>query len=661
MSNYQVRLIILSKADRKYFGYLNIDHKKYYSIAVIDECLKHIQEAVKQSFQKAVKIRFHLVENIDVEDGKKQETVELGTFEYEITPSTQFLNEDRFYQIAEKEIYLNSSNANEAYKKEVLENIAQAKEVKSPNTIKKQRIGNIKDTLVNKWLGKRIDVTEPDHQSENSVEDLEANGSSESETRAEGEQEIEQKVQDELEESTEETNEKVEQNIEANENGESSDTEETVNAESEENTDTEKEKKVSVDDGSTVDKAENESESESSLSSEAGQTEAMTIAPADAFNALIDIPDFQLPRVMSRDIFLKQSDDPVENKRLSFLFDRETRLASYKEQRLIEIYHTLVDNYNEYLLANEQDIDTKLEEYERSRESFVEEYIHDLKAQVTSKLDDKVKTVDQQQQDEMDDFKAEQTQARHRFEERQNNEQEEMIAEYKERLQKEVKAEKAKAEQKFEEKKEALREELKQKVQADVYNYVMLDKQAQIKLLNDEIFEYDENTYRQLDENINAWKTDVENQQHKHQTAQHEGMEQAKYEAEKEKAQADILAMKEKDRAHEANAQHLQAQELEQKQNEMAYKKEEQRLKAIEVDAKHKEAEAKKKEAERMVPMNVRKIAGIVTGAVLVLFILIMFAFQLFFNGGAEAEVINEAEQALGQINIIRSIQEAKI
>lgn len=606
MSNYRVKLILLSKADRKHFEFLKLNHKQYHSIAVIDECLKHIQNEVRQTYQKPVKLRFHLVEMFDVDDGKKQKKIELGAFEYEIKPDTQFLSENRLYQIVETEIYLNSSNVDDDYKEEVLKNIKQAKEMPleelSGKQTKNQRKGKLKNIVFSKWLKKKTDVSEPKDRQENMIEDLEVNTPAESEA-----------VPEQTEPAEKDTEEKAVQETKK----------QPVDDAKEDNT---------KDTASDKSDDHEQNEQEADIDTEATEEVNNPVSVFESFDTLIDIPDFHLPKVKSRDIFLKQSDDPVENKKLTFLFDRETRLASYKEKRLVEIYQALVEKYHDYLLANEQDIDAKLEEYEQTRDTFIEEFTHDFKAQTKEKLDKKIKTVEQQQQAEHDDFIAQQQQALHRFEERQNSEQEEILTAYKERLQNEVKAEKQKANKKFEEKKKALKEELNEKVEKDVYNYMLLDKQKHIQKLNDEVFEFDEQTYKQLDEKGKAWKTEVENHRHQEQTRQHEGMEQSKYEAEKEKAQAEIFAMKERDREREANAQSLRAQELEDKQNEMAYKQEEQRLKAIEVDAKHKEAEAKKKEAERMIPLNVRKIAGIVAGAVLVLFILIMFAFQLFFT-----------------------------
>src|SRR5699024_350188 len=142
---------------------------------------------------------------------------------------------------------------------------------------------------------------------------------------------------------------------------------------------------------------------------------------------------------------------------LAFLFDRETRLASHKEKRLVEIYHELVNKYHEYLLANEQDVEVKLGEYEKTREKFVEEYTYDFKAKTREKLEHKIKTVEQQQQAEHDDFIAKQKQERLRFEETQNNDYEEIITGYKEKLQNDAKVETEKAHKKFEENKSALK------------------------------------------------------------------------------------------------------------------------------------------------------------------------------------------------------------
>src|SRR5699024_2301491 len=139
MSNYQVRLLMTAKEDRKYFRYLKIDHRRFYNIAVIDEFLKHIQIAVAEKYEKDVSLKFTLVEEIEIEGSDKKEKVELGEFDYGIKPTTKFLNDDRFYQIAETEIYLKSPNLDEAYKKSILENIKNSKVIKQQNTAGKGR------------------------------------------------------------------------------------------------------------------------------------------------------------------------------------------------------------------------------------------------------------------------------------------------------------------------------------------------------------------------------------------------------------------------------------------------------------------------------------------------------------------------------------------
>src|SRR5699024_4692811 len=51
----------------------------------------------------------------------------------------KFLNDDRFYQIAETEIYLKSPNLEEEYKKSILKNIKNSKSIKQQNTVGKGR------------------------------------------------------------------------------------------------------------------------------------------------------------------------------------------------------------------------------------------------------------------------------------------------------------------------------------------------------------------------------------------------------------------------------------------------------------------------------------------------------------------------------------------
>lgn len=637
MSNYQVKLIMVSKTDRKYFEYLNLNTKKHYSIAVIDEFLKHIQEEV-QKFKQPVKLRFHLIEIIPVEEGKKSETVELGTFEYEVKPDQPFVSEHRFYQIVETEVYLNSSDVPDAYKEEVLNNIKESKEKLSEQLNNQQSKpkskSKLKDVVVNKFLKHRTDVAEPENRSENIIEDLsdKAKSSENEEEKIEEVSEKKETVIEEKENNAEESENEIteDENIIDNENDQSENKESAEDDAEENNEAIEK-------------KSEDNNEFSDSVAEQ--KPEVGSYFDDISFDRLIDIPDFKLPRVKETDRFLKQSNDPVENKRLSFLFDRETRLASYKEKRLIEIYQNLLEKYHDYLLSNEQHIDARLQEYEQTRTTFIEEYLHKFKDEMNEKREKKIKTIEQEQKSERDDFVEKQKKELTRFDEEQKNQQEEKMTEYKAHLQKETKAEKDSAHQKFDEKKAALKKELTEKVKADVYHYVLLDQQSQIQALNDELFEYNEETYKQVDNHLSVWQTEVDNKQQQDIKMQADSLAQANYEAEKEKSQSEILSMKAQDREMESNAQRLQAQELEQKQAEMAYQQEEQRLKAIEVDANHKAAEAKKRGAERMIPLNVRKIGGIVAGAVLVLFILIMFAFQLFFNDTATyAELIDEEE-----------------
>src|SRR5699024_6519083 len=122
---------------RKYFRYLKIDHRRFYNIAVIDELLKHIQIAVTEKYEKNVSLKFTLVEEIEIEGSDKKEKVELGDFDYVIKPTTKFLNDDRFYQIAETEIYLKNSNHDEDYKKSILKNIKNSKSIKQQHTVAK--------------------------------------------------------------------------------------------------------------------------------------------------------------------------------------------------------------------------------------------------------------------------------------------------------------------------------------------------------------------------------------------------------------------------------------------------------------------------------------------------------------------------------------------
>src|SRR5690625_5264851 len=98
MSNYQVRMLMTAKDDRKYFHYLKNDHRTFYNIAVIDELLKHIYMAITEKDKKDVNLKFTLVEEIEIEGSDKKKKVELGEFDYVIKPTTKFLNDDRFYQ-----------------------------------------------------------------------------------------------------------------------------------------------------------------------------------------------------------------------------------------------------------------------------------------------------------------------------------------------------------------------------------------------------------------------------------------------------------------------------------------------------------------------------------------------------------------------------------
>lgn len=629
MSEYQVKMLIISKADRKRFEHLKLSSKKFYSIAVIDEFLKHIQEDVQKNNtednQGSVRLRFHLYEVVSTE--KKTERVEIGTFEYEVTEDKTFVDENRFYQIVETEIYLNESNVSDSYKKEILSNIINAKKGFAKQSESQEQHTKSKVRLLDRFkqmrIKKQFDVSEPEQPSENEEIDSLTTDIDAGETDAE-------------EKSDASENEVIEvQDKKANESDTTiyeSNQKEQADAESNEENLTEEKTEESVEE--EPDDVEVESEKE--------QGELLERIP---FETLIDIPDFQIPKVQSRHLFLKKTDDPVENKRLSYLFERETQLNTYKEKRLAEIYHDLVEKYHEYLLANEEDIDKQLEAYEEKRSEFVDHFLHEFKDKADENLKTKRKTVEQQQKAERDDFLQQQKQALDRFDEKQKDEQDEILKAYRDAKQKELLEEKERAHQKFDEEKAELKAEIEEKVREDIYNHLLFEKQEQVKALNDEVFKYDEQTYKTLEEKSQAWQTDFENQKQQEKTVQEASMSQAQYEAEKEKAQSEILSMNQKQREIDENNQRLKAQELEQKQAELAYKQEEQRLKAIEVDAKHKEAEAKKKEAERMIPMNLRKIAGIVAIAVLFLFILIMFAFQLFFNDAQSyAELVDEGE-----------------
>src|SRR5699024_3622123 len=83
---------------------------------------------------------------------------------------------------------------------------------------------------------------------------------------------------------------------------------------------------------------------------------------------------------------------------------------------------------------------------------------------------------------------------------------------------------------------------------------------------------------------------DAENEQQKNEKTQHEALEQAKYEAETEKAQAEILAARKKNVEVEEKKQRIREQELQQKQAEQAYKDEAQRLKARQIAVEEKQS-----------------------------------------------------------------------
>ena len=629
MSEYQVKMLIISKADRKRFEHLKLSSKKFYSIAVIDEFLKHIQEDVQKNHtednQGSVRLRFHLYEVVSTE--KKTERVEIGTFEYEVTADKAFVDENRFYQIVETEIYLNESNVSDSYKKEILSNIINAKKGFAKQSESQEQRTKSKVRLLDRFkqmlIKKQSDVSEPEQPSVNEESDSLTTDTDTGETEAE------------VKSDASENEAREAQDKKADESDTTmyeSSHEEQADAEHDEENFTEEKTEESLE--------EQANKTEVKLEQEQG-----VLLERIPFETLIDIPDFQIPKVQSRHLFLKKTDDLVENKRLSYLFERETQLNTYKEKRLAEIYHDLVEKFHEYLLANEEDIDRQLKVYEEKRSEFVDHFLHDFKDTADENLKRKRKTIEQQQKAERDDFLQQQKQALDRFDEKQKDEQDEILKAYRDAKQKELLKEKERAHQKFDEEKAELKAEIEEKVREDIYNHLLFEKQEQVKALNDEVFKYDEQTYKTLEEKSQAWKADFENQKQQEKAVQEASMSQAQYEAEKEKAQSEILSMNQKQREIDENNQRLKAQELEQKQAELAYKQEEQRLKAIEVDAKHKEAEAKKKEAERMIPMNLRKIAGIVAIAVLFLFILIMFAFQLFFNDGQSyAELVDEGE-----------------
>lgn len=612
MSNYKVSLLITSKEDRKHFNFLKLDHRRYYTIAVIDEFLKHIEEEVETNYKNDVNLRFKLAEEIELEGSKKKENIELGEFDFVIKPTTKFLNEDRFYHIAETEIYLKSPNVDGEYKKKVLENIKNAKIIKKQNTSEKKLQQNKKDNLFGKFFATKKEVSINEDVNNLPYEET-------SELQVVENEEIEEV------ESIEKKESESKQIYDGSFDAEVLEDKRTGTESKDEDSNIAPENKESKEDS----KVESVEESDSVK-----------------FSKVIDIPDFQLPKVKSKDIFLTQHDDPLENKRLSYLFDRETRLASHKEKRLVEIYNALVEKYHQYVIANEGEIEDKLKEYETSRDAFVEEYTKEIKEQAKVKLQNKKKVLDEKQNGELEDFKEEQQRALSRFEEQLKIDEEEILSAYKETLQNEVKEEKHKAGIRFEENKETLRSELKQKVERDVYNYVMLDKKEYVQELNDELFKFDEETYKHLDKKLKEWKADLHNQKQKLEKEQKVTLEKVKHEAEKEKAQAEILTMKEKDREIEANNQRIKEQELEQKRQEIAFNQEEQKLKAREIDAKEKANELAKTQSENN-PMNIKKLASIITVSIIALLILLLLAFQFIFKSEPTyAELIDNNQYA---------------
>lgn len=613
MSNYQVNLLIVSKKDRNHFNFLKLDHRKFYPIAVIDEYLKHIEEEVEKNYKSDVNLRFKLAETMEVEGVKKKEIIELGEFEFVIKPTTKFLNEDRFYQIAETEIHLNSPNVNGEYKKTVLENIRNAKIIKKQNTSDKKSQQKKKSNMLGKLF------TNKKEQSFN-----------------EGVNNIPLEEPKELHE-VENTETETVESIENNE----PETKQVYNGSFDESV---LEDKHSTDDTNKVEASNDIPENKVSVKE--NEIESLEESESVQFSKVIDIPDFQLPKVKSKDVFLTQHDDPLENKRLSYLFDRETRLASHKEKRLVEIYNALVDKYHQYVIANDEEIEDKLKEYEKSRDAFVEEFTKEIKEQAKIKLQNKKIVLDEKQNIELEDFKEEQKNALNRFEEQLKIDEEEILSAYKETLQNEVKEVKHKAGIRFEENKEKLKRDLKQKVERDVYNYVMLDKKEHVQALNDEVFKYDEETYKHLDKKLKEWQADLDNKKQKLHTLQQDELKQVKHEAEKEKAQAEILAMKEKDREIETNNQRIKEQELEQKRQEIAFNQEEQKLKAREIDAKEKANELAKAQAENTAP-NRRKLTSIITFSVIALLILLLLAFQFIFKAEPTyAELVDNNQYA---------------
>jgi len=573
MSNYQVRLLMTAKEDRKYFRYLKIDHRRFYNIAVIDEFLKHIQIAVAEKYEKDVSLKFTLVEEIEIEGSDKKEKVELGEFDYVIKPTTNFLNDDRFYQIAETEIYLKSPNLDEEYKKSILKNIKNSKSIKQQNTAGKGRGRFNAKGLVPPFLKKQS-------KAETLKDELEESGRS----KELSEEDTETQLTEELQANEQQA---AVQSVEKDQALQPAGTKpEEITEE-----DTEKEKDAAVKEideehaGNTEPVKENDTEEHA----EKEETVIKDQTP-EFIEKMLEIPDFKLPKVKAKDIFLTQSDDPIENKRLSFLFDKETRLASHKETRLVEIYNNLVEKYEQYILANEADIEEKLKDYEQSREAFIEDFIKEIKEESKQKFDNKIMVLNERQTKELEDYKEEQQKALSRFEENQRTEKDEKSADYKTELQKEIKEEKQKAHQQFDVNKDNLKKQLREKVEEDVYQYVMLDKKSHIQTLNDELFKMDEAAYQRLDRLLKEWQVDAENEQQKNEKTQHEALEQAKYEAETEKAQAQILAARKKNVEVEEKKQRIREQELQQKQAEQAYKDEAQRLKARQIAVEEKQS-----------------------------------------------------------------------
>lgn len=601
MSNYQVSLLMTSKQDRKHFNFLKLDYKKYYPIIVIDDFLKHIQEEVETSYQKEVNLRFKLVEVIEIAGSSKKDNIELGEFDFVVKPTTKFLNEDRFYQIAETEIYLKSPNVDENYKQQVLENIKNAKDIKMQNTSDKKLKNSTKKSILGNLFKQKKD-------SEETIEKSQKDFPGQENVEQEDELNTEHEEQDIKQVANNENKEKLDYDAAFSESvlesEEQMDVQENIPAEKSEETITEQPK--------------------------VEETDSTYGSDSIDLSAIIDIPDFQLPKVKAKDVFLTQSDDPVENKKLSYLFDRETRLASLKEKRLVNIYSQLVEKYHQYVIANESDIEEKLNDFEESRQAFVEEYTKEIKEQAKKKLNNKIAVTEEKLKAELEDFKEEQRRALIRFEEQLEIDKEEIISTYKEELQNEVKEEKHKADIRFDEDKDKLKEELKQKVKGDVYNYLMIDRKNYIQSLNDEIFKYDEETYKKLDKHLIEWKADLENKNQKLQKQQSEALEQAKYEAEKEKAQAEIIAMKEKDREIELNNQKIKEQELEQRKQENAFKVEEQRLKAREVSATEKANELYKN--NNKASWSSKKVGAIIGGSIIAMLVLLLLASQFLFN-----------------------------